>query len=227
LRLSVIVPIWNEESALPLLLAELRDQCAVPDCELVLVDGGSTDGTQRLLRESGVAWIVSERGRATQMNAGAAASGAEVLLFLHADTQLPADWKAIVFEAIESGHVGGFFRVRLDSPRSILRVVGQLITLRSRLTGVATGDQGLFVTRQVFESTGGYAPLPLFEDVELTQRLKRFGSLARLDATVMTSARRWEHLGPWRTIVRMWILRAMYTLGTGPERLARYYETAR
>lgn len=227
MRLSIVVPVWNEVSALPSLLGELREQCALPDCELVVVDGGSTDGTQRVLRQSGVTWIASDRGRAFQMNAGAAVSSAEVLLFLHADSRLPADWKADVIEAIESGHVGGFFRVRLDSPRSILRIVGGLITLRSRLTGVATGDQGLFVTRQVFESTGGYAPLPLFEDVELTQRLKQFGRLARLKATMVTSARRWERLGPWRTIVRMWVLRAMYAVGIRPERLARYYEAAR
>ncbi len=226
-RLSVIVPVWNEESALPALLGELREQCAEPDCELVFVDGGSSDGTERLLRESGVAWIASARGRAAQMNAGAAATAGDVLLFLHADTRLPANWGAVVIQAIESGYVGGFFRLHLDSPRWILRVVGRLITLRSRLTGVATGDQGLFVNRQVFESTGGYAPLPLFEDVEFTQRLKQFGSLVPVEATVVTSARRWDQLGPWRTIVRMWALRAMYALGMRPDRLARYYEIAR
>ena len=226
-RLSVIVPVWNEEAVLPSLLDQLRKQCAEPGCELVFVDGGSTDGTKRLLRESGVAWIASARGRAAQMNAGAAVTAGDVLLFLHADTRLPASWRVVVVQAIESGHVGGFFRLHLDSPRWILRVVGHLITLRSRLTGVATGDQGLFVTRQVFESTGGFAPLPLFEDVEFTQRLKRFGSLAPVEATVVTSARRWDQLGPWRTIVRMWVLRAMYALGMQPDRLARYYGIAR
>ncbi|HJO04928.1 MAG TPA: TIGR04283 family arsenosugar biosynthesis glycosyltransferase [Acidobacteriota bacterium] len=227
MRLSVIVPVWNEESTLPALLGELRKQCDGVDCELVFVDGGSTDGTEQLLRDSGATWVVSDRGRGVQMNAGAAATGAEVLLFLHADTRLPPGWKLVVAEAIAGGHIGGFFRVRLDSPRLILRVVGHLITLRSRATGISTGDQGLFVTRQIFESAGGYAHLPLFEDVELTRRLRRFGRLAAVDSTVVTSARRWDQLGPWRTIVRMWGLRALYALGMRPERLARYYEIAR
>ena len=226
-HLSVVVPVWNEEATLPHLLSQLRAQCSEPDCELVIVDGGSTDGTEALLRESGVSWIGAERGRAAQMNAGAAATGGEVLLFLHADTRLPRSWKSAIRGALSDGHVGGFFRVRLNSSRWILRVVGHLITWRSRLTGVATGDQGLFLTRQAFEVAGGYAPLPLFEDVELTQRLKRLGTLVCLPATVVTSARRWDRLGPWRTILRMWILRAMYALGMRADRLARYYEIAR
>ncbi len=227
MRLSVVVPVWNEEAALPHLLRHLRAQCGAPDCELLIVDGESTDGTGAVLRQADVPWIAAGRGRGMQMNAGAAATGGEVLLFLHADTDLPPGWQTAIGEALSAGHIGGFFRLRLDSRRWILRVVGNLITWRSRLTGVATGDQGLFVTREAFESAGGYAPLPLFEDVELTQRLKRHGTLAYLPATVVTSARRWERLGPWRTILRMWVLRAMYALGVRVDRLARYYEIAR
>ena len=227
MRLSVIVPVWNEEIVLSAQLEQLRKQCAEPGCELVFVDGGSTDTTEQLLHESGAVWLVAGRGRGLQMNAGAAVTGADVLLFLHADTLLPPDWSALVMKAIEAGNIGGFFRVRLDSHRWLLRIVGHLITFRSRSTGLATGDQALFVTRRVFESTGGFANMPLFEDVEFTQRLKRLGSLAAVDATVVTSARRWIQMGPLRTILRMWVLRAMYTLGMQPERLARFYKMAR
>ncbi len=232
MRLSIVIPLLNEAAGLPRFLAHLRTRVeAMAGSELgvdvLLVDGGSDDGTHQALRDAGFACITAERGRGSQMNAGAAATRGDVILFLHADTRLPPDALQQAGKAIGRGCVGGFFRVRLDSRRPLLRLIGHLITRRSSLTGIATGDQAIFVARSAFESLGGYAPLPLFEDVELSRRLKRLGSVARIEATVTTSARRWEQRGPWRTILRMWLLRLMYLCGVEPARLARYHETAR
>lgn len=228
LRLSIVVPILDEDVALPRLLDHLRAQCGPGSgCSAIFVDGGSSDTSLELLRAAGVLYIEADRGRAQQMNAGAAATDGDVLLFLHADTQMPTGWANAVRDAIRDGHVGGFFRVRLQSARPLLRLTGWLISRRSRLTGIATGDQAIFVARDAFDDLGGYAPLPLFEDVELARRLKARGSVASLGLTVQTSARRWERLGTARTILRMWLLRALYWAGVRPDRLARYYEATR
>ena len=227
LRLDVVVPVYNEIAVLPTLLPRLltlRDQ---RDVELILVDGGSEDGTQEMLQKSGLPWMSAERGRSSQMNAGAGVGRGDVILFLHADSSLPDEACAEIRRAVANGAQSGFFRVRLDSARPLLRLVGWMINRRSRLTRVATGDQALFVTRATFEQLGGYAPLPLFEDVELCTRLRGLGPMAALPQIVTTSARRWENHGPWRTIFQMWLLRLGYAFGLSPERLARYYETAR
>jgi hypothetical protein len=150
-----------------------------------------------------------------------------VLLFLHADSELPSNGVALIDAAVDSGARAGFFRLQLDSPRLVLRLVGWLITQRSRLTSIATGDQGLFVTRSAFAELGGFAPLPLFEDVEWSARVRRCGRSVCLDGTVVTSARRWEVLGPLRTIVRMWLLRAAYAIGVPAHTLAHYYQAVR
>ncbi len=224
MRVSIIVPVFNESKSLRATLDLLG---ARADTDVVIVDGGSADGTLEIARTAGFNAITSECGRAHQMNAGAAATRGEVLLFLHADTLLPEGALEQVRHAISCGACGGFFRVRLDSHRPLLRLVGRLISWRSRLSGIATGDQALFVSRAVFDRMGGFAPLPLFEDVELSRRLKRHGRVACLPGTVITSARRWEQLGPARTIVRMWLLRAAYACGVRPEHLARHYEAPR
>jgi len=194
---------------------------------VVVVDGGSDDGGRELLRSSDLTCISAPRGRASQLNAGATAGRGDVILFLHADTELPADACAQIDAAVTAGAVGGFFRVRLDSQRPLLRLVSWMITQRSGLTGVATGDQAIFVTHEAFVLLGGVPPLPLFEDVELCTRLRGLGKVVRLPGTVTTSARRWEDHGPWRTILRMWLLRAGYTLGLSPRILARYYAATR
>lgn len=230
MQISVIVPVYDEAEVLPRFLADLRrrlhdDADRASDC--VIVDGGSGDGTVDVLRDGRAPWITAERGRGPQMNAGAAATRGEVLLFLHADTRLPPGAFQAIRRAVDGGAVGGFFRVRLDSGRTLLRLVGRGISLRSRITGIATGDQAIFVTRRAFEALGGYAPLELFEDVDLSRRLRRRGRVAALPLTVVTSARRWERLGPWRTILRLWLLRVLYYCGMSPERLARYHEPAR
>jgi rSAM/selenodomain-associated transferase 2 len=228
LRVSIIVPVLDEALCLPSLTSRLTELAGCdPACEILVIDGGSTDGTREQLDRSRIPWISAERGRAAQMNAGAAASRGDALLFLHADSRLPADALGLVREAIAGGQRAGFFRIRLDSRRPLLRLVGRLMTLRSRATGIATGDQAIWLERSTFEELGGFPTLPLFEDVELSRRLKRRVRFRCLPAEVVTSARRWERRGPLRTILRMWMLRAAYALGFPAGGLARRYEVAR
>ncbi len=220
---SIIIPVLNEASTLPKLLHYLNKLAA----DIVFVDGGSSDETTRLLTASGYRHVAASRGRAAQMNAGAKVARGATLLFLHADTRLPSGALTAVRRAVRDGAVGGNFDVALDSDRMLLRLVGFLISLRSRLTGVSSGDQAMFVSREVFERLGGFAPLPLFEDIEFSRRLKRAGRVARLRPAVITSPRRWERGGAVRTILRMWLLRSLYYCGVDPALLARHYETAR
>ena len=220
---SIIVPVFNEAKIVPALLDNLRDLAA----EIIFVDGDSTDNTAGLVRASGFRCLLAPRGRATQMNAGAAAACGDVLLFHHADTVLPHGFLSSIRRAIEAGAVGGSFDLRLDTSRPLLRLVGLMITLRSRLTGVSTGDQGMFVTRTAFNELGGFAEQPLFEDVDMSLRLRRVGRTCRLRPPALTSPRRWERGGTLRTVLRMWVLRALYYGGVSVERLARHYRVAR
>ena len=157
------------------------------------------------------------------MNAGAAACAGELLLFLHADTRLPPDADALVRCATLGQRRWGRFDVTIDSPRPVMRVVEALMNLRSRCTGIATGDQAIFVRKDLFEQVGGFPDQPLMEDVALSTRLKRHGPPACLRERVTTSARRWERNGPWRTILLMWRLRAAYFFGADPAKLAWRY----
>lgn len=229
MRASIIVPVYNERATLPDFLERMARHLESDrrGSELILVDGGSDDGSVELARRAG--WRVhhSERGRASQMNAGARQASGDLLLFLHVDTRLPSGALGRVRRTIEDGAVGGWFDVRLDSDRPLLRLTGRLITWRSRLTGVASGDQAIFVARDAFEKLGGYAPLPLFEDLDLCRRMKRLGRVVSLDPPVVTSCRRWEQWGVLRTILKMWGLRTLYYMGVDPRLLARYYGLAR
>lgn len=221
--LSIIIPALNENENLRRLLPDLGRTC--PRAEVILVDGGSSDGTPEAVRQfPRVRLLTSPRGRARQMNAGARASRGDALLFLHADTHLPAGAPAAILEACrDPAVVGGRFDVQFDSPRPAFRMIAALMNLRSRLSGIFTGDQGIFVKREVFEALGGYPDLPLMEDVEFTRRLKRKGGLACLHLRVTTSARKWEREGVLRTILLMWTLRCLYLLGVPPDRLHRMY----
>jgi len=223
--LSVVVPTLDEAEALPATLAAARQPGV---CEVIVVDGGSRDGTRAVARTLADRVLEAPRGRARQMNAGAAAARGDVLLFLHADTRLPAGYAQAVAGALaDPAVVGGRFDVRLDAAGLAYRALGRLISLRSRLTRVATGDQAIFVRRVVFERLGGYPLVPLMEDVALSRAMKRAGRVACLSETVTTSARRWQRHGVARTVLLMWALRAAYYAGVPPARLARVYPDAR
>lgn len=225
MKLAVVVPVLNEGAALaPRLqaLAALRERGAW----VVLVDGGSTDGTCTTAQPECDAVLLAPRGRAAQMNAGAVAAaqaGADVLLFLHADTRLPPDADRLIETALNGGADWGRFDVQIDGAHPWLPMVAAFMNLRSRLSGIATGDQALFVRRRVFEALGGFAPVPLMEDVELSARLKRCSSPACLAQRVTTSGRRWDQHGLWRTVVLMWQLRAAFAAGASPHTLALHY----
>ena len=223
MRVSIVVPVLNEALGLPEFLDKIKGLAA----EVIFVDGGSTDGTVALLLDAGQRCLSVAPGRSSQMNAGARSASGDVLLFLHADTTLPLGALDKIRRAVAAGAAGGFFDLRLDSQRALLRLVGRLIALRARLTGVATGDQAIFTTRTTFERLGGYSDLPIFEDIDLSRRLKRAGRIATLRPPVVTSARRWERQGAWPTIVRMWVLRLLYYVGADVETLARHYSAAR
>ena len=205
--LCIVVPVLDEaETLAPRLRAmqPLRRR----GVRLVVVDGGSRDGTLAIAREHADLVLNAPRGRAAQMNAGAAACPAEVLLFLHADTELPEQADALVRRATLRPQAWGRFDVRIDSPRPLLRLVATMMNLRSRWTGITTGDQALFVRHDLFRQIGGFPDLALMEDIAISRRLKRHGRPLCLTACVTTSARRWERHGVWRTIVLMWRLRA-------------------
>ena len=223
MRLAVIVPALDEEAVIGETLGALAALRRLGH-RVVLADGGSRDRTPDIARELADHVIVAPRGRARQMNAGAAVAEGDVLLFLHADTRLPETAAADVLAGLgTSGRRWGLFDVRLSGAHPLLRVVERTMNLRSRLTGIATGDQALFVERELFVATGGFPDIPLMEDVALSKRLKRGGPPLCLRSRVITSSRRWEERGVLRTIGLMWGLRAAYALGVPPDRLARLY----
>ena len=224
LALCIIVPVLNEAEHLASHLAALQP-FRQRGAHLVVVDGGSQDATLVIAREHADLALVAPRGRAAQMNTGAAACAGEILLFLHADTRLPANADALVRRALLGPCTWGRFDVHIDSPRPLLRVVETMMNLRSRWSGIATGDQAMFVRRDVFQAVGGFPNLALMEDLALSRMLKRHGPPACLRETVTTSARRWERHGVWRTILLMWRLRAAYFFGADPARLALRYGT--
>jgi rSAM/selenodomain-associated transferase 2 len=224
-RLSVIVPTLEEEHALGPTLARVR---TAEVHEVIVVDGGSRDATARVAARSADRVLVAPAGRAGQMNAGAAAASGDVLLFLHADTLLPLGFAAAIARALaDPATVAGRFDVRLEGASVLLPVIAAAVNARSRWTRIATGDQAIFVRRCAFEAVGGYAPVPLFEDVRLTAALKRVGRIACVRERVVTSARRWERRGPLRTVLLMWGLRVGHALGVPPARLRRLYRNVR
>lgn len=230
MKISIIVPVLNEDAVLRRALETLERLSGV---EVLLVDGGSTDGTVGLLQ----AWseqpasqqrifIHGERGRARQMNAGAKRATGEILLFLHADSLLPAGAIDAVAEAMRSPRVGGgAFRLKIDSGHFFLKIVERLVHLRSRLFDLPYGDQGIFVRREIFERLGGYADLPLMEDVDFIRRLKRAGRMVLLEAAITTSPRRWLREGVYYASFRNLILLSLYFMGVHPRRLAHWYRS--
>ena len=224
MRVSIIVPTRNEARRIVATLAALQSLRGV-DREVIVVDGGSTDATLALAAPLADRTFVAPIGRAKQMNAGARVANGEVLLFLHADSELPEHGIRAMIEGMErTGRRWGRFDVAIAGASRVLPVVGATMNLRSRLSGIATGDQAIFVERKLFDAVGGYPDQPLMEDVELSRRLKRAaGAPLCVTQRVVTSGRRWEREGPWRTIFAMWRLRYAYWRGVEATQLARRY----
>jgi rSAM/selenodomain-associated transferase 2 len=201
---------------------------AAPDAEIIVVDGGSSDASVAIARPLCGVLITAPPGRARQMNAGASASHGDALVFVHADTIVPRTFAADIVAALsDPAVVGGRFDVKLDASALPYRVIGAMISLRSRISRTGTGDQAIFVRRDVFDRLGGFPQLELCEDLEFSRRLKRAGRIACLRTRVTTSARRWNRDGLVRTVVRMWMIRAMYLIGVPPARLKRMYSDTR
>jgi rSAM/selenodomain-associated transferase 2 len=222
--LSIVVPVLNEARGIAAALAALQPLRARSH-EVIVVDGGSSDGTQELARGAADRIVSAARGRAGQMNAGAAAARGGILLFLHADTRLPENADALILRnLVSSGGDWGRFDVRIEGRSPLLRVVAFCMNLRSRLTGIATGDQAIFVRRDAFDCAGGYPPIELMEDIALCTALRRRSAPVCLGDAVLTSGRRWEKSGVLRTVVLMWWLRLQFFFGAAPARLARTYD---
>jgi len=222
-KLSLILPTLNEEADIGATLESVQP-LRRRGVEILVVDGGSADRTASIAAPLSDAVIEAPRGRASQMNAGAVRACGDVLLFLHADTRLPPNAGRLILEGLaESGRLWGRFDVTIASRHPLLRVTSCLMNWRSRLTGIATGDQAIFVRRHVFRSCGGFPDLPLMEDIALSSALKRISRPLCLTHRVITSARRWEKQGVVRTIFLMWRLRLAYFLGADPAHLAERY----
>jgi rSAM/selenodomain-associated transferase 2 len=218
-RLSVVVPALNEAAGIRAALEALAPLRARGH-EVIVVDGGSSDGTARLAHGLCDRLLTAARGRAVQMNAGALAARGDAFLFLHADTRLPPNADEAILSSLKT-HLWGRFDVSIEGRHPLLKLVAWAMNLRSRLTGIATGDQAIFVRREAF---GGFPEIALMEDVAFCKAMKRRGPPACLRGRVLTSPRRWESRGVLRTIVLMWRLRLLYFLGAPPERLARLYD---
>lgn len=225
MEISVIIPVLNEEKTIE---ASLRALLALALYEIIIVDGDSEDRTVEVCRQFPVKVIPYERGRARQMNHGARHASGEVLVFLHADTRLPPSAVHDIAAALGDPRCfGGRFDVELQGAHWMLKVISALINYRSRATKVGTGDQAIFVRREVFEQMGGYPDMPMMEDVAFCRSLKRLGDVACLRSRAVTSARRWESDGVWRTILRMWMLKLLYFTGVSPVRLKKFYADTR
>lgn len=219
--LSIVMPVLDEAASLGAALQALQPWRAA-GAELIVVDGGSQDESLRIARERADQALTAPRGRAAQMNAGAARAQGRWLLFLHADTRLP-DAGLDALGRLDPAACWGRFDVQIDDPAPLLRIVSVMINLRSRCTGVATGDQAMFVRKDVFEQVGRFADIALMEDLALSRKLKAVARPVCLRPAVQTSARRWRRHGIWRTIWLMWRLRAAYFFGADPDDLARRY----
>jgi rSAM/selenodomain-associated transferase 2 len=221
--LSIIMPVYEEAATIGAALSALAP-CRERGVEIVVVDGGSRDRTPELARSHADRVLAGPRGRAAQMNIGAAMAAGDVFVFLHADTRLPPDADRLILDGLgRSGRAWGRFDVEIRGRHPMLRVIAFMMNLRSRATGIATGDQAIFVTRGAFADAGAFPDIPLMEDIALSKALKRIGRPLCIAERVKTSGRRWEKNGVMRTILLMWRLRLAYWLGVDPAELARHY----
>jgi rSAM/selenodomain-associated transferase 2 len=226
-RLSIVMPALNEAANIVGALERLQPLRARGH-EVIVVDGGSEDGTVKLAQPLADRVLEARRGRARQMNAGAEHASGDVLLFLHADTRLPEDADRLIAERLPGTALAwGRFDVVIEGRHLMLKVIAAAMNLRSRVTGVCTGDQGIFVHRELFQRIGGYPPIELMEDIALTGMLRRRARPICLARRVITSGRRWERRGVWRTMTLMWWLRLRYFFGASPAHLRRLYEGRR
>ncbi|HEY2627897.1 MAG TPA: TIGR04283 family arsenosugar biosynthesis glycosyltransferase [Usitatibacter sp.] len=224
--ISIIVPVLNEAACIGETLAALQGFRA-EGAEVVVVDGGSTDATKSLAHPLADQVIDAPRGRASQMNAGADVARGNELLFVHADTMLPVGAMGAVTRALDDDHAWGRFDVTITDGSALLAIVAAMMNMRSRWSGIATGDQAMFVRREAFELAGRFPAIPLMEDVALSRALKRISPPACLRERANTSGRRWSKHGTLRTIGLMWWLRFAYAMGADPGTLARRYDTGR
>lgn len=227
MRFSIIMPVLNEATILENQLLQLQRDCAHYDYELLIIDGGSNDGTQLIGQRYGQV-INAPRGRALQMNMGASVAQGEILLFLHADTSLPRNALALIEQHLNTArNVGGAFCLRFDRPDLAYRIVAFTTNLRSRLFKIYTGDQAYFIRASSFKAVGGYPEQALMEDLEITQRLREMGGFILLPQAVTTSARRHTRKGLLQSIMFMWYMRTLYRFGVSPLLLQERYKDIR
>lgn len=222
MKVTIIIPVLNEAEHIAEILTELAP-CRNQGHELIVVDGGSSDETVTFAQSHADKVICSSRGRARQMNHGIAAAQGDILLFLHADTRMAHQALTRVIKAIEDGYFWGRFNVRLSGKHLMFRVIERMMNLRSCLTGVATGDQAIFVSNECIDIVGDYPQIPLMEYVLFSKRLRNLGWPACISQPVVTSSRRWEEYGILRTVLLMWRLRLLFVLGVPADKLAQQY----
>ncbi len=222
--ISVVIPVLNEEKLLPAALQALKELAVE---EIIFVDGGSSDASRRLIQAYGYRCLESRAGRARQMNTGAKASLGDIILYLHIDTMVTSCNILNIRKAYNQGFLSGRFDIRFTYTSLTYCFISYFMNMRSRLTKISTGDQALFVRRDVFEEVGGYPDIPLMEDIALAKKLKRLGRVACLRDTVVTSSRRWQRHGVLRTVLQMWSFRLLYWLGVSAHSLAEMYRDVR
>ena len=225
MKISVIIPVLHEGEKINEILDSIKSASANVFSEIIVVDGDSSGGTIAHISDSRIITLTAPRGRALQMNAGAARACGDILLFLHADTLLPPRALAKIITALSnSNFIGGAFDLKIQNRRWIFRAIGLAASWKHRLTRVPYGDQAIFILRRYFENIGGYAGIPLMEDVELMKRVKgQGGRIIILPAAVTTSSRKWETDGVFYTIIRNWIIQVLYLVGMPARRLIKYY----
>jgi rSAM/selenodomain-associated transferase 2 len=221
MKLSIIIPTLNEAITIQPCLSAL--QVLRKDCEILVIDGGSTDNTKILAQPLADKVMSSAKGRSRQMNSGANQATGDILIFLHADTRLPEHALQLIGRHINQNTQWGRFDICLSGDHFMLKIIAFMMNRRSRLTGIATGDQVIFVTRRAFESVGQYPDIDLMEDIALCKKLKKISAPICLSAKVTSSGRRWEYNGVYKTILLMWWLRLRYFFGADPTTLAQLY----
>jgi len=225
MSISVIIPTLNEAATIGKVLSSMAPESAA---EIIVVDGGSSDGTAAIVQQSGAALLSSKPGRAAQLNQGAAHASGDILLFLHADTFLPVGFDRLIRDALlEPGVAGGAFSLSLENANLPLKIIAFSANLRSHFLQLPYGDQALFTTKTVFEKTGGFPDLPIMEDYQFVDNLRKYGKIVTLQQCVISSARRWQNMGILRTTIINQLIVLGYHLGVPPTRLSRLYKRAK